>query len=84
MFTIKGINCALVVDYFSRYIEVAKLTQETSSAIITHLKSIFARHGIPQEVVTDTSKEFYQFAKQYSFKHLTSSPHYPQSNGEVE
>ena len=78
-----------MIDYFSRYIEVTKLTQETSNAIITHLKSIFARHGIPQEVVTDSgpqysSKEFYQFSKQYSFKHTTSSPHFPQSNGEAE
>ena len=89
LFTIKGVNYLLVIDYFSRYIEVAKLTQETSNAIITHLKSIFARHGIPQVVVTDngpqySSREFFQFAKEYCFEHQTSSPHFPQSNGEAE
>jgi len=89
LFTIKSVNYLLVIDYFSRYIEVAKLTQETSNAIIAHLKSIFARHGIPQELVTDngpqySSREFMQFAKRYSFKHQTSSPCFPQSNGEAE
>ena len=79
----------IVVDYFSRYPEVARLTTTTSSAIITHLKSIFARHGIPETVHSDNgpqyaSREFSSFAKQYCFVRLTSSPRYPQSNGQAE
>ena len=46
----KGTQYVLVTDYFSHYIEIAKLS---SDAIITHLKSMFARHGIPQYVVSD-------------------------------
>ena len=30
------------------------------------------------------SKEFQDFAREYEFEHLTSSPDYPQSNGKVE
>ena len=79
----------IVVDYFSRYPEVVKLTSTTSVSIINILKSIFARHGIPSTLITDngpqfSSREFQKFASVYSFQHLTSSPRYPQSNGLVE
>ena len=41
----------LVVDYFSRIIELAYLQSSTSSETVTaHGKSIFARHGIPEVV----------------------------------
>ena len=60
-----------------------------TTAVVKYMKSIFARHGIPQEIVSDngpqySSREFAQFAKQYGFVHNTSSPKYPQSNGETE
>jgi len=51
LFAIKGINYLLVINYFPQYIKIAKLTQEKPSVVITHLKSIFARHRIPQEVM---------------------------------
>ena len=82
-------NYLIVVDYFSRYPEVTKLTSTTSDKVINVLKSIFARHGIPSVLVTDngpqfSSYEFKKFASIYSFKHITSSPRYPQSNGLME
>jgi hypothetical protein len=42
----------LVVDYYSRYIEIARLHSTSSNAVINHLKSIFARHGIPQTFIS--------------------------------
>ena len=79
----------LVVDYFSRFPEVLQLTSTTSSAVITHLKAVFARHGIPETVRSDNgpqyaSAEFKEFARVYEFQHITSSPRFPQSNGQVE
>ena len=82
----------LVTDYFSRYPEVAKLDSLTSQSVIQHLKSIFARHGIPDELRSDNgprfepmrTREFADFAKDYGFKHVSSSPRFPQSNGFVE
>ena len=52
------------------------------------LKQQFARHGIPDIVFSDNSpflsREFKIFAANYEFRHDTSSPRYPQSNGKVE
>lgn len=89
LFHWKGSVYLLIVDYYSRYIETAKLSSTSSSTVIQHIKSIFARHGIPQEVVSDngpqySSREFHKFADNYGFKHTTSSPKFPQSNGEAE
>ena len=57
--------------------------------VITRTKSIFATHGIPETVSSDNTPQYsclaYQeFAKEYEFSHVTSSPHFPQSNGEAE
>ena len=66
-----------------------KLTSTTSSSIITHLKAIFARFGIPVILVTDNGPQFdslemKQFAQVYEFQHTTTSPYYPQANGLAE
>ena len=89
LFELLGAHYLLVVDYFSRFPEIAKLTSTTSAAVITSLKSIFARHGVPQIVRSDNgpqyvSQEFLTFAKMYGFQHTNSSPRYPQSNGQAE
>ena len=57
--------------------------------VITELRKIFSRYGIPEEVMLDNgpqyaSREFQEFAKTWEFKHITSSPRYPRSNGLVE
>lgn len=78
----------VAVDYFSRFIEVAKLSRLSALSVIEQLKSIFARHGIPEVVRSDNnpfnSAEFLSFSRQYDFKLITSSPRYPKSNGEAE
>ena len=61
----------------------------TSYSIINAMKAVFARFGIPELLVSDngpqyTSQEFNHFAKQYGFTQVTSSPYYPQGNGQAE
>jgi transposase InsO family protein len=85
----KGKTFLVAMDYYSRYIEVMDLSKAISSLVIVKLKSIFARWGIPLEVVSDngpqfSSESFSNFRKSYGFKHTTSSPYYPQSNGLAE
>jgi hypothetical protein len=89
LFEWKGKNFLIIVDYYSRFIEIAALNRTTSVEVIEWTKSIFARHGIPEVVISDngpqfSSKEYMQFAEDYQFHHITTSPYFPQANGEVE
>lgn len=79
----------IVVDYYSKFVEMIELYSTTSREVINQLKNIFRRHGIPEIVISDNGPEysssaFCEFSKHWNFKHVTSSPTYPQSNGQVE
>ena len=81
--------CLVVIDCFSRYIEEANLTSTTTAHVKDKLKSKFTRYRVPETVVTDngpcfSATEFADFAREYDSSHVTSSPRYPQSNGEAE
>ena len=89
LFILRGVNYLIIVDYFSRFPKVIRLFSTTASAVIQALKSVFSRHGIPETVVSDnrtqySSHQFREFAREYDFCHITSSPYYPQSNGLAE
>ena len=85
LFELKGYTYLLVVDYYSRFIEVARLNNATADEVILHTKGFFARHGIPEVVVSDNGPQYSSanFARKFQFEHVTSSPHYPQANGEA-
>ena len=75
--------------YYSRYMEVQRLTNTSASSVIASLKSIFSRHGVLSVLVIDNGpqynrKEMRKFARDYCIKHITSSPYHPQSNGLAE
>lgn len=79
----------LLVDYYSRWIEVRKLCSLLSRDTIEAMKSIFSVHGICEMVISDNgpqfaSEEFLKFTEEYGFTHVTSSPRYPKANGEAE
>ena len=87
--TLKGKEYLVTVDYFSRYPEVLQLRSTTTQSVVNSLKSVFARHGIPDTLRSDNgpqfaSREFREFANSYQFTHTTSSPHFPASNGQAE
>jgi predicted aspartyl protease len=85
----EGKSYLVLQDYFSRYLEVVKMSALTSAATIRVLKGIFASHGTPEKLVTDcgpqlTSQEFTMFASEWGFRIRTSSPEYHQANGLAE
>lgn len=88
LFDWKGNKYLLVVDYFSRFIEISRLTGETCSEVVKHMKSIFARHGIPEQVTSDngpqfSAREFTNFSKSYGFSHSTSTPSLTEKQNEL-
>uniref|UniRef100_A0A8C5M1Z9 Gypsy retrotransposon integrase-like protein 1 n=1 Tax=Leptobrachium leishanense TaxID=445787 RepID=A0A8C5M1Z9_9ANUR len=88
IFEWRGASFLVVVDYFSKYPEVLKLSDKSALSVIGKLKETFSRHGIPTEIICDhvpfASAEVKDFAAKWGIKFTHSSPGYPQSNGLAE
>ena len=65
MFVYNKATYLLVVDYASSYVEIAKLAATTSPNVIMHLRSIFATHGIAENVLSDNGPQYasYEFTR---------------------
>ena len=79
----------VMVDYYSKFFEVSHLPNSKSKTVTNHIKPQLARYGIPEVIVSDNGSEFSrdefaEFEREYGFKHISSSPWYPQSNGLAE
>ena len=91
LFYLNGAEYLLVADYYSKYQLVREVLKgKSSSRTIANLtKEIFSEQGIPKIERSDNGPHFEgqaykEFAKQYRFQHITSSPHYPRSKGFIE
>ena len=79
----------VVVDAYSKYPEIVKMTSITAQATIAALREIFSRQGFPEMIVSDngsqfTSDEFKQFCVRNGVRHRTSAPYKPSTNGQAE
>lgn len=79
LFHLEGKNYLLVIDYLSNYPEIASLPNMSAMCVIKYMKSIFSRQGIAQVFCSDsgpcyTCKEFQNFATEYDFQYVPSSP----------
>ena len=89
IFHFEGVSYLLVVDYTSRFSVVHKLMSMPVQQIATQCKLIFSEYGWPETLISDngqcyTAEVFTNLMREYSVNHITSSPHYPQSNGLAE
>ena len=84
-----GESLLVVVDYYSRWIEVFVLRTTTSEKVINCLQSLFCVHGIPLSLQTDNaqnfnSQEMNDYLSSLNIEHRNTTPYWPQANGEVE
>ncbi len=54
----RGQHYLIVSDYYSRFLEILHLSSTTTSHVTQKLKAVFARFGIPNEVVSDNGPQF--------------------------
>ncbi|XP_035901959.1 uncharacterized protein K02A2.6 isoform X2 [Anopheles stephensi] len=84
-----GHSLLVVVDYFSRYIEVEIMKKIDSTETIKRLNPILARFGLPLSITADngpqfSSDEFKVYCSTNNINLISTTPYWPQQNGEVE
>lgn len=78
-----------VEDYYSRYKEVEVMRKIDSTETIKRLRTIFGRFGNPLSITADNgtqikSQEFKDFCNEANIHLNSTTPYWPQQNGEVE
>eukprot|EP00253_Pinus_taeda_P034168 PITA_34168 len=80
----------VAIDYFTKWAELMPtLTEDSHTAAQFLFNHVISRFGVPQAIVTDHGKHFRnhmmpELTTQLGLKHDSSTPYYPQSNGQVE
>ena len=81
----------IVVDaytVYSKWPEVEVMSTTTSEKTIKVLRSLFARHGLPEHLVSDNGSQFtsaeFTISRRQSDKHILSAPYHLASNGLAE
>ncbi|KAK3911225.1 hypothetical protein KUF71_021034 [Frankliniella fusca] len=85
----KGRKYLIVVDYFSTYPFAIQMQKTTAAPVIAQSENLFAMFGSPETIRSDNgppfnSWDFTKFCELWDINHITSSPHFPQSNGKAE
>lgn len=84
-----GQSFLLVHDSHSKWLEVIHCSDTTAARTVSLLRSLFARYGLPETLVSDNgpqfvSEEFQKFLKSNGIRHVLTPPYHPASNGAAE
>ncbi|XP_060094731.1 uncharacterized protein K02A2.6-like, partial [Heteronotia binoei] len=79
----------IIVDAYTKWLEVIPVGSTTSAAAIRALRRVLSTHGIPDTIVSDngtafTSADFQAFLQRYLIRHIRSAPFHPATNGQAE
>ena len=79
----------VVVDAYSKWMDVQQVPSTSSAPAIRILRRLFAYFGVPDAIVSDNgrgfvSAEFTQFCKSNLIHHIRTAPYHPASNGHAE
>ena len=80
----------VAVDYFTKWVEAMPTLSEDGHTMAQFLcNHVISRFEIPQAIVTDHDKHFRdhmvtELTTQLCLRHDSSTPYYPQANGQVE
>ena len=80
----------VMTDYFCKWIEVEAYSQVKDKEVVSFIKkNILTRFGIPAEIICDNGSQFISkrttdFCTAWGIKMITSTPIYPQANGQAE
>ncbi|XP_065087248.1 uncharacterized protein K02A2.6-like [Ochlerotatus camptorhynchus] len=87
---VAGSMLLIVVDAYSKWLEVKVTAFATTAATIGIMDELFSRYGAPVTVVSDngpqfTAAEFKEFLQKSGVKyHKLSAPYHPATNGQAE
>lgn len=78
-----------IVDYYSRWIDLAVMKSTTAEKMVDSLKQIFSTHGLPVSITTDNGPQFVSdhfktYCEVNGIVHRKTTPLWPQANGEIE
>ena len=79
----------VMVDAYSKFVEVVPMAQATTTNAIAALRRVFSYFGLPKHIVTDngsqfTSADFQKFLKENDIEHTLTAPGHPATNGLAE
>jgi transposase InsO family protein len=79
----------VVVDKFTKWIEAVPVTLKDAASVVSFIKGIVFRFGVPNSIVTDngstfTSREFKEYCNEVGIKLQFASVAHPQTNGQDE
>ncbi|XP_031570808.1 uncharacterized protein K02A2.6-like [Actinia tenebrosa] len=79
----------VVIDSYSKWLEVIPMKSTTTTATIQQLRKVFANLGLPEHIVSDngpqfSSSEFKEFLMKNNIRHTLTPPGHTASNGMAE